>query len=400
MKQTGKMRTLCVALALLMVLLSLPFATATALQLPAPTPVVRTSGGQAKLTDVDDPSIQYNSAYDLTAEIISESVDRLKDPLLAAISKLDWTAAGNILGEFIWDNFGDLQMWPDGTSKHAVYRSGTDPVPGYDELGYVAPKHSNIVKFNSNGGSSVPDQSVLNGGKAVPPATPTRNYDTFDGWYRDAALTALWDFATVVTGDITLYAKWINYAGYVVTFNSNGGSSVPSQAIEIGNTAAAPPAPTRAGYTFVAWYSNAALTALWDFATVVTGDITLYAKWNALPTTPPTTPTEPTTAKPVIPPALADAFSKLVAKLEKALTHVGSAFEKFFGGLGNQLEDAFFGIYDGTQDYIDKNGLKATQPDPDPAWDNLDTIAPAVYNFDYDWRLSPIDVADQLNDYI
>lgn len=67
-----------------------------------------------------------------------------------------------------------------------------------------------------------------------------------------------------------------------VTFNSNGGSKVTSQAIETGiaQLIQAPQAPTRAGYTLEGWYADKELTQKWDFAAdMVSKSITLYAKW-------------------------------------------------------------------------------------------------------------------------
>ena len=66
-----------------------------------------------------------------------------------------------------------------------------------------------IVSFNSNGGTAVASQTVENGARVTKPADPTRENDVFDGWYRDAALTNIWNFNTdVVTSNVTLYAKW------------------------------------------------------------------------------------------------------------------------------------------------------------------------------------------------
>ena len=64
------------------------------------------------------------------------------------------------------------------------------------------------VSFNSNGGSAVPSQTVHVGGKATQPANPTKADATFAGWYSDAALTTAYNFNTVVTSSMTLYAKW------------------------------------------------------------------------------------------------------------------------------------------------------------------------------------------------
>ena len=65
---------------------------------------------------------------------------------------------------------------------------------------------------------------------------------------------------------------------YTVTFETNGGSSIESQAVEEGNTVLKPADPTKEGYTFDGWYSDEALSTIYDFGTPVTEDITLYAK--------------------------------------------------------------------------------------------------------------------------
>lgn len=136
-----------------------------------------------------------------------------------------------------------------------------------------------IVTFNSNGDGSVTTQKVDFGGKANSPTTdPTRDNYTFMGWYSDSALTIPYNFSTVLTGDITLYAKWFEI-NCMVTFDSNGGSSVDSQTVKNGETITQPSNPTYQGYSFGGWYSNTGLTAAYSFAAPVTGDITLYAQW-------------------------------------------------------------------------------------------------------------------------
>jgi uncharacterized repeat protein (TIGR02543 family) len=67
---------------------------------------------------------------------------------------------------------------------------------------------------------------------------------------------------------------------YTVTFESNGGSEIAQATVSAGGKASAPTAPTKDGYVFGGWYSDAGFTALYDFNTVVTGNITLHAKWN------------------------------------------------------------------------------------------------------------------------
>lgn len=68
---------------------------------------------------------------------------------------------------------------------------------------------------------------------------------------------------------------------YTVTFDSNGGSAVSSASVASGSKVTKPADPTKAGYTFVNWYKDENCTEAWNFDDPVTGDITLYAKWEA-----------------------------------------------------------------------------------------------------------------------
>lgn len=167
-------------------------------------------------------------------------------------------------------------MYPDGTSKNLIYRQGTTPVPGFDELAYCAPKRY------------VPPEPTTEPTTTEPTTTET----------------------TTAPSDTTV-------------------------------------APT----------------------------------------------TQPTTTKPAENNEFLEGISKLFEK-------ISSAFGKFFDGLGTSLENLFLKGYEDTQSYIEENGLKAEQPEPDAEWDNTDSVSPQVFILDYDWRLSPIDLADQLNDYI
>ena len=52
--------------------------------------------------------------------------------------------------------------------------------------------------------------TVQAGQKLAAPAAPKRTNYNFAGWYRDAAYRTVWDFSkNTVTGNITLYAKWV-----------------------------------------------------------------------------------------------------------------------------------------------------------------------------------------------
>ena len=64
-----------------------------------------------------------------------------------------------------------------------------------------------------------------------------------------------------------------------VKFNANGGTIVKDVTVKRGEKITAPET-TKEGYTFAGWYTDTALTKLFDFDTALTGNITLYAKWS------------------------------------------------------------------------------------------------------------------------
>ena len=144
---------------------------------------------------------------------------------------------------------------------------------------------------------SVEDQAVTYPAVVIRPKDPTRRGYTFGGWYTDEACTNAYDFSQLVTKDMILYAKWtINT--YTVTFDSLEGSPVDVETADYETAVTKPEDPTKTGYTFGGWYTDEACTKAYDFATPVTGDRILYAKWNEIPrptgTPQPTKTPEPT----------------------------------------------------------------------------------------------------------
>ena len=142
------------------------------------------------------------------------------------------------------------------------------------------------VTFDTAGGSYIPAQTIAEGGKATKPTDPVRNGYVFKGWnYNNAA----YDFNAVVTGNITIYAVWeaeevtppAPAVEYTVTFDTAGGSYIPAQTISEGGKATKPADPVLTGYAFEGWYYN---NAAYNFDAVVTGNITISAKWTKLHT--------------------------------------------------------------------------------------------------------------------
>ena len=124
------------------------------------------------------------------------------------------------------------------------------------------------VTFQSEGGSEVASQIRANT-PADQPADPTKEGYTFIGWYKGESE---WNFETPVTADLTLTAKWqINR--YTITFDTAGGSEVPSITQDYGTAITPPAAPTRTGYTFAGWDKTIP-------ATMPAENITLTARWT------------------------------------------------------------------------------------------------------------------------
>jgi len=81
------------------------------------------------------------------------------------------------------------------------------------------------VTFDSNGGSAVAIQTVMEGEKVTKPADPTNEDYDFYGWYYmyDNISGHKWDFeVNTVTTNITLFARWTEPVYVVTTFAGNG----------------------------------------------------------------------------------------------------------------------------------------------------------------------------------
>ena len=138
--------------------------------------------------------------------------------------------------------------------------------PGAQITGEVIGAYT--VTFQSEGGSEVASQIRANT-PADQPADPTKEGYTFIGWYKGESE---WNFADAVTEALTLTAKW-QLNQYTITFDTAGGSEVPSITQDYGTAITAPANPTKTGYTFAGWdktipttmpAENMTITARWQ----------------------------------------------------------------------------------------------------------------------------------------
>lgn len=147
-----------------------------------------------------------------------------------------------------------------------------------EQKGKVQSTNTYTVSFVSNGGSEIPTQKIEYSKTVDKPTDPILKDYAFGGWFSDSLLSTEYDFNTEVTGNMTLYAKWV-LSTATITFNSRNGSQVASIKVDVGGIGIEPTPPTKAGNAFDKWYTDYDCTEEYDWSSVVYGNFTLYAGW-------------------------------------------------------------------------------------------------------------------------
>ncbi|MDR0503720.1 MAG: SUMF1/EgtB/PvdO family nonheme iron enzyme [Treponema sp.] len=181
----------------------------------------------------------------------------------------------------------------------SVNGSGTTYAAGYTYI--ITANLALYAKWNINNYTVTFD---INGAGGTAPTAQTADYSTgitlpndssfskpgvFGGWseYADGSGTtyAAGSYYTV-TGNVTLYAKWT----HTVTFDANGATGGTAPAAMSANQGASITLPdqgnlVKAGYILSGWNINASgggTTYSAGSSYTVTGNVTLYAKWDAV----------------------------------------------------------------------------------------------------------------------
>jgi uncharacterized repeat protein (TIGR02543 family) len=162
------------------------------------------------------------------------------------------------------------EAYADSTNRNAVKQQ------------YLRANSCNIF-FNANGGSVTPVSINITPGTAIGTLpVPTRAGYTFLGWYTLSSGGTKVTGTTVVTKNTTYYAHWqqsIKY--YNIFFNANGGLVTPVSINIISGTAIGTlPVPTRAGYTFMGWYTLPSGGYEVPPSYLVNANVTFYARWE------------------------------------------------------------------------------------------------------------------------
>ena len=143
---------------------------------------------------------------------------------------------------------------------------------------------SHTVTFDNDGG--IPANSTMtvdfNEALTTLPSTPTKDHFTFGGWYTENVnWTEQVTTQTIITGDVTFYAKWIPDT-HTISFDTNGGTPAPSSYTkEYGE--AIGPLPTnvtKTDYIFEGWYKDNTWAEQVFDDTPVWGDAQLVARWG------------------------------------------------------------------------------------------------------------------------
>ena len=166
-----------------------------------------------------------------------------------------------------------------GASKWIVMKSFS--------VSYIETRTKYDVAFAAGTGASgsMATLQYIEGAEVTLPAsTFTAPTDKeFDVWTSSDVTITDGKF-TMPAKNVTVTATWKDaVTRFTVTFETNGGSSIDAQEVEINGHPAAVDDPTKDHNVFVGWYNNSDLAdehAVADItALTITEDITLYAKW-------------------------------------------------------------------------------------------------------------------------
>ena len=209
--------------------------------------------------------------YDQAARLSVNSFSRQGYVFRSWNTKPDGTGIG--FDDHAWineDNQNDLAPKKDG-GKVTLYALW-EPIPygiSYDLNGGRLPEG----KGNPSTYTAEDDFTLVN---------PEKKDHDFAGW-TGTGLQKPTKKVTIKegsTGDRTYKANW-KWKDFKVTFVTNGGSKVKTQAVRIHQTAQKPSAPKKKGYIFKGWYADKSLTKVFDFNTAIEKNTTVYAKWSA-----------------------------------------------------------------------------------------------------------------------
>ena len=138
-----------------------------------------------------------DGSYDLAnAEV--EHLSAKKDTTVTAVVK-DYSATHHINVNSTLSKLTDTAIQP---------YPGADGKPVYTILSVYYDLDFHTLTFDTMGGSRIDAVTVRHGNAVAKPKDPVNGGYIFDGWYTDKTYRTPYNFATVLTQDTTIYAKW------------------------------------------------------------------------------------------------------------------------------------------------------------------------------------------------
>ena len=135
------------------------------------------------------------------------------------------------------------------------------------------------VSFNTDGGTSVANMTVIVGDPYGTLPTSTKTGYTLSGWALNGNPIGA-NTIVETNADHTLDAVWSPNL-YNVTFDSDGGSTVNGITVIYGNLYENLPTPTKENYNFIGWYYEDTLVDN-DTTVTIAGDHELVAHWQEI----------------------------------------------------------------------------------------------------------------------
>lgn len=124
-------------------------------------------------------------------------------------------------------------------------------------------------------------ETVTNGYNAEVPTAPTKDGKVFNGWYKDANLTEAYDFGSIVSGDVSIYARWETQM-HTVNLYIEKGKLWKTLSVANGSTLKIEGTPTKDYRTFSGvWYTDEKLEKKFNLASSIVAPTNLYAGWTA-----------------------------------------------------------------------------------------------------------------------
>ena len=140
---------------------------------------------------------------------------------------------------------------------------------------------SYTVEYDADGGSVDSSFTLVEAlTKVGELPVPTKDDYIFGGWFMDDGTELTPD--TIIEKNITVTAKWTQVGHTcILTFDPNGGEvSETSRSLTAGDELGSFPTPTRSGYSFDGWYTDAEGSVQASEDDEILEDTTLYAHWS------------------------------------------------------------------------------------------------------------------------